>query len=149
MEKRTMSTMNATKTMTVIRAEVKVLKTAPTLEHSPIIVKPNVTTPKNAAIGWRIRAYVMPRRLASSTVGSLTPVPDQSAGEYPSCGVPCVLPKTPHVTVVLEGSGSGSLGPETSWRKKTEPHIGVEMVTINRSTKEQIEKMTAGIIEVG
>jgi hypothetical protein len=81
MEKRTMSTMKDTRMVSVIMPEVNVAKVAPTLEHRPIIENPKVTTPRSAAIGCRIRAYVIPRRLASFTVGSLTPVPDQSAGE--------------------------------------------------------------------
>jgi len=76
-----MSTMNTTRTVSVIMLEVNVANVAPTLEHKPIIENPKVTTPRSAAIGWRIRACVIPRRLASFTVGSLTPVPDQSAGE--------------------------------------------------------------------
>jgi len=76
-----MSTMNATRTVSVIRPEVNVPKVAPTREQRPIREKPNVTIPKSEAIGCRIRAPVIPWRLASFTVGSSTPVPDQSAGE--------------------------------------------------------------------
>jgi len=60
-----------------------------------------------------------------------------------------LLPKTPQVTVEFEGRGLGSLGPETSLRKKTLFHIGVEIVIISRSTNEQIEKITAGMIAGG
>jgi hypothetical protein len=50
-----MSTMNATRTVSVIRPEVNVPNVAPTLEHRPIVVKPNATTPKNEAVMGQIQ----------------------------------------------------------------------------------------------